>query len=265
MFYFKDGYSYNMPPYFGGAKYDPESVTKLGNVVQINYTQSTDGYKLSEYLPKGFTLLKPELNIKFEMCKEVEFMSGGAYNLTRVSVPVQFNGKKDRESGIFDLVVWENKTQPIIGGREESGVPKLFADIQDIRMFDGKYFTNLSYDGITFLNLEMGNLQPMDIESLNIIKTQRKNMLSFGWRYIPKVGAPGADLSQPISYPCSMSIREALVGTGSIKWTPTSYVQHPSQSHIINALASLPIYKTGPVILLVGSVTLKPRHGRVLE
>jgi acetoacetate decarboxylase len=69
-------------------------------------------------------------------------MSGGAYNLMQVGIPVQFNGIKDRESGLFLLVVWENKTQPIIGGREQNGVPKVFADMQDIRMFDGKYFTN---------------------------------------------------------------------------------------------------------------------------
>lgn len=265
MFEFKDGYSYSMPPFFGGARYDPKLVVNVGHVVQMNFVQTTDANRLSEYLPKGFTLLRPELNISFIMGKEVDFMAGGAYNMMQVHIPVQFKGTKDRESGEFMLVVWENKTHPIIGGREENGVPKVFADMQDIRMFDGKYFTNLSYDGNTFLNLEMENPQPLDAESLSKMKDQSENMLTFGWRYIPRVGAAGADISQPVTYPASMIIRDAWTGTGSVKWTPITYAKHPGQFHIINSLAGLPVYKTGPVTMLIGSLTMKPRHGRVLE
>jgi hypothetical protein len=56
--------------------------------------------------------------------------------------------------GTLALVIRENKTQPIIGGREEDGIPKIHADIQDLHVIR-QYFTNVSYEGNTFLRLEM--------------------------------------------------------------------------------------------------------------
>ncbi|MHB9074575.1 MAG: hypothetical protein ACYC6G_13735 [Desulfobaccales bacterium] len=62
----------------------------------------------------------------------------------------------------------------------------------------------------------------------------------FGWRYIPKVGGPGADLSQPILYPQCTEVTSAWVGKGIVQWTQLKPEQNPSQWHIIKALAELP-------------------------
>jgi acetoacetate decarboxylase len=56
-------------------------------------------------------------------------MAGSGYNVIEVSAPVRFHGQRDRVDGQFALVVWENKTEPILGGREQTGIPKIYADI----------------------------------------------------------------------------------------------------------------------------------------
>lgn len=155
MFKFEDKKTYRMPPFFGGFEFNADIVARVNDVVSLNFTQTTEGDRLGDYLPEGIELLRPELNINYCQLREVEFMAGGSYNLVQISVPVRFNGKRDRVEGSFPLVIWENKVRPILGGREESGQPKIFADIEDIHIIGQKYFTQVSHEGNRFLRLEL--------------------------------------------------------------------------------------------------------------
>jgi acetoacetate decarboxylase len=192
-------------------------------------------------------------------------MAGGSYNLVQIGVPARFNGKRDRLEGTFPLVIWENKTRPIIGGREESGQPKIYADIEDLHIIQQKYFTNVSYEGNTFLRLEMVGAQPVDGQALEQIKAGSANYNIFGWRYIPKVGGPGAELSQPILYPQGMKVNSAWTGRGAVQWTKLSWEQDENQWEIIKALAELPIKAMAPVMMAKCAIIMKPFAGRVLE
>lgn len=200
MFKFEDHKCYQMPAHFGGWDYDPTG-TIYRDMVSVNYTCTTDGDRLADYLPEGFELLRPELLISYAQCREIEWMAGSSYNLIEVGVPARFQGQHDRVDGQFALVVWENKTAPILGGREQTGIPKIYADIEDLHKIQQNYFTNASFEGNTFLRLEMMGAQPVDEPQLAEIKALSAEKACFGWRYIPKVGGPGADLSQPILFP----------------------------------------------------------------
>ena len=46
-------------------------------------------------------------------------MHGGQY-ADQCGAPVRFHGKKDELDGAYTLVVWENKTAPILRGREQT-------------------------------------------------------------------------------------------------------------------------------------------------
>ena len=268
--------TYSMPPFFGGNEFNPDYEVRINDVVCLNFNQTTEGNQLANYLPEGFELLRPELSISYCQYREVELLFGGSYNLVSIAVPARFNGRSDQLEGTFSLVVWENDTRPIIGGREIDGQPKIYADIQDLHIFQEKYFTNLSYDGNTFLHLEMVEPQPMDCHKVHQINAAVANQNVLGWRYIPKVGAPGADLSQPILYPQSMKVKSAWIGKGDVQWTTLSkkyqyvdvinrYVDLPSQYEIIKGLAKLPIAATLPVTMLKGSAILRPYMSRVLK
>lgn len=264
MFKFEDNKCYQMPAHFGGWDYTTAGV-HYRDVVAVSFTCTTDGNRLADYLPEGFELLRPELLIAYTQSREVEWMAGSAYNLIEVAVPARFQGKRDRIDGVFALVVWENKTAPILGGREQTGIPKIFADIEDLHKIQQNYFTNASYEGSTFLRLEMTGAQPLDAPQLAEIQAAAANRALFGWRYIPKVGGPGADLSQPILYPQTSEIKSAWTGKGTVQWTQLKWEQNPMQWHIIKALAELPVIELAPAMMVQGSACLKSSQSRVLE
>jgi len=261
MFKFEEGKCYKMPAHFGGSYFDPDAKAIYDDVVTLIFSYTTDGEQLSNYVPEGFELTKPELSIEFQQCRQVEWMAGSYYDLVSVAAPVRFNGQRDRLEGSFSLVVWENKTTPILTGNM-MGVPKIYADIEDLHILADTYRTRLSFEGSTFLELEMIRHQPLDAEELKAMNT---DINSLGWRYIPKVGAPGADLSQPILFPMHNEPNSAWLGSGKVKWTKSTWDQNPMQFYIINALAELPIIDMKPVILTQGREILTEARGRVLK
>ena len=261
MFKFEEGKCYKMPAHFGGSYFDPDAKAIYDDVVTLIFSYTTDGEQLSNYVPEGFELTKPELSIEFQQCRQVEWMAGSYYDLVSVAAPVRFNGQRDRLEGSFSLVVWENKTTPILTGNM-MGVPKIYADIEDLHILADTYRTRLSFEGSTFLELEMIRHQPLDAEELKAMNT---DINSLGWRYIPKVGAPGADLSQPILFPMHNEPNAAWLGSGKVKWTKLTWDQNPMQFYIINALAELPIIDMKPVILTQGREILTEARGRVLK
>ncbi|NMM64328.1 acetoacetate decarboxylase family protein [Clostridium sp. P21] len=165
--------------------------------------------------------------------------------------------------GVFPLVIWENNTIPIIGGREQSGQPKIFADIQDLHSYNNKYFTNASIFGETFLRLEMSDIKFWEKGKLEKAKAAGpipNNV--FGWRYIPKVDGPGAALNEPILYPKSTSIINGCCGKGTVEWIPNKKNVY---NYIIKQLADLPVYSNISVNSAAGTVFMNALKGRVLK
>jgi hypothetical protein len=106
---------------------------------------------------------------------------------------------------------------------------------------------------------------PVGQSQLAGIKALTAERILFGWRYISKIGAPGAELSQPILYPMSSDIKSAAMGSGIVEWTQLKPQQNPMQWHIIKALAELPLIKMAPIIMVEGVAVLKFAQARVLE
>jgi acetoacetate decarboxylase len=250
-----------MPAHFGGRPFDPEAKASYNDVTSLIYTVTTDGDMLSNYIPEGLELTRPEMTIQYQQCREVEWMAGSYYNLVSIGAPVVFNGKKDTVEGSFALVLWENKTTPILTGNM-MGMPKIYADIEDLHIVSDSYRTRLSYEGSTFLQLEMIDPKPMETDQT---KALTMDFNSIGWRYIPKVGEPGADLNQPILFPMRAEVDAAWTGGGTIQWTELTWDQNPMQFHIIKALADLPILEMAPVIMTKGRAILMEQRGRVLR
>lgn len=261
MFTFEDDKCYRMPAHFGGWTFDRDAKAIYHDVVGLGFSYTTDGDRLANYIPQGFELTKPELMIQYQECRQVEWMAGSYYNLVTVAAPVRFNGQRDRLEGVFALVVWENKTTPILTGNQ-MGVPKIYADIEDLHIVAETYRTRASYEGSTFLRLEMTEPKPMDKKQVQALSS---DVNSLGWRYVPKVGGPGADLSQPILFPMRSEPHSAWVGRGAVEWTVLKWDENPMQAHIIKALAELPMIEMAPVVMTRGRTMLMESRGRVLE
>ena len=261
MFKFDNTKAYRAPISFSGYTFDPDAAAVYNDATTMAFICESDEERLGAYVPEGFEIIAPELQIMYTQSREVDWMAGSAYNLILVGVPVRYKGKRDRSEGIYSLVMWENHTVPILTGNLAMGVPKVFADIQDLHSMQDRQWTNASYEGYTFLELEINNLKPL--ENANpMLCDQIVNL--FGWRYVPKVGRPGADLSQPIEFPQRMINEQGWCGTGRVNWTKLTRLQHPAHYHIIAALADLPV-KSITAILTKGRMILQEGHGRVLE
>ena len=228
-------------------------------------TYKTDRKLLEEYIPEEFELLSSEVQVVFSKFTEIDWMQGGMYNLVNVAAPVRFKGKKDDIEGSYTLVVWENKTAPILGGREQTGIPKIYADIEDLHILKPHYATTASYEGNTFLNMNFKAGEEITGSNLDAIKSGFSSVNTIGWRYIPKVGAPGAELSQFILYPQGMEVKSAISGFGNLKWTTQVPMQNPSQYYIINSLAALPVEKITSSILLEGQTFLHSTGAKIIE
>lgn len=261
MFKFEEGKCYKMPAHFGGVPFDPDAKAIYDDVVTIDFCYTTDAEKLSNYLPEGLELIKPELTVEYQQCRQVEWMAGSAYNLVCVTVPVRFNGRHDHLEGIFVLVMWENKTTPILTGNM-MGVPKIYADIEDLHILADNFRTCMSFEGKTFLELEAIRQTAMSGDQVKAMDT---DLNTIGWRYIPKVGAPGADLSQPILFPMHRTPKVGWTGTGTLKWTALTWAQNPLQYYIIDQVAELPILDIAPVVITQGEQVLTEARGRVLS
>jgi len=261
MFRFEDDKCYRMPAHFGGGAYDPAAKATYRDVTTLAYSYTTDGRQLADLLPEGFELLRPELIVQYQQCREVDWMAGSYYNLIWVAAPVRFRGRRDELEGTFALVVWENKTTPILTGNM-MGIPKIYSDVEDLHVLGEKYRSSASYEGSTFLEVEMIREQPMGEQEL---KALHGDLNSFGWLHIPKIGGPGAELSVPTFFPMRFEPSSGWTGRGTLRWTELTWEQNPMQWHIIRALASLPMLELAPAALMKGQMILADAKGRVLQ
>jgi acetoacetate decarboxylase len=261
-FKFQDDWIYKMPVHFGGHAFYPVRVV-YGDMTCLQVGFETDPEKLLPLIPEDFELLEPKVNVQYANCREVDWMAGGDYRLIQATAPVKYMGNSEGLVGEYALVVWENKTCPIIGGREEDGVPKIFADIAMERHNGDHWFTAASYESVNFLKLDFrkkGELSEEDIAEIN--KNPKVNL--FGWRYLPNLGKGGATLSHATLYPQEATVKQAWTGEGAVTWTKVAPEEHPLQWTIINTLADLPVRKVTDAMMMKTVARLNVGDSRIL-
>ena len=255
---------YDMPAHFGGPKFDPEYVATQ-RITSLVIRYETDGTLLENYVPEGFELRAPEVQVEYSKFSEINWMAGGSYNLLNVSAPVRFNGTEDSLNGNYVLVTWESNTTPILVGREQTGIPKIFAEVEDLQILKPHYTGTASYNGNTFFTVNFEAANPVTGREFNDMKAQFVSINAIGWRYIPRVGVPGAELSQFVLFPQGVELEAAQIGTSTISWVEQTWMQNPVQYHIINSLASLPVRQVTLAAQIEGSCTLNRIGAKVLH
>ena len=76
------------------------------------------------------------------------------------------------------------------------------------------------------------------------------------WRHLPDIGGFGTALSGPTAFPSENVFTSVRVGKGHIDWHELTWEQNPTQFHIVNALAALPVLEYGPALVTEGSTNL---------
>jgi acetoacetate decarboxylase len=252
-----------MPTFFGGLPY-PLPPVRYGDTDHLSFSYQTDGDLLARLLPPGFTLPRPELVISLINNRCVEWLAGGAYNLLAVNVPVRFTGQQDDIEGMFGLVVWENATAPILMGRELQGVPKLYANVDDLREFPENALASSAHlNGIRFARVSATLGAEANHEELALLRQGMSHTNWFGWRHFPNVGSPGAALSHPVLFPQEFTITTARLGDATIEWNVPGWLDNPTQIPIIDTLSRLPNLGGGKAVYMQCENVLRADLARI--
>lgn len=261
-FRLEDDLVYKMPVHFGGEPFYPVR-TVYGDMTSITISFETDEEELLRIIPEDFDLISPTVNVQFAECRDIDWMSGGEYRLIQAGVPVRYVKNTDPIEGEYVLVIWENKACPIIGGREEDGMPKIFADIASLRHFGDHWFSAASYESNTFLKIGLNRERELGEEELKLLN-EHSRMNYFGWRHIPELGKAGAALSHATLYPQEAKFDKAWEGEGRINWLKFDLEINMVQFRIINAMSSLPVLKYSKALMMKGSARLNVGDSRSL-
>ena len=179
------------------------------------------------------------------------WLGGGGYDLLALYVDGVNYAKKDGEvlQGAYCPVMFENLTDPILSGREELGVPKVYSDINIVRTA-GDYKASISWRGNKWAEFEWNNLQEQLPPASHYEGDTDKGLLIHKW--IPATGQaqhgkPDADYDVFIpTYgrgPPNAARKTAKSSRSQFKIWDSSDTKFPTLHHIVARLAELPVFE----------------------
>ncbi|MGE0241035.1 MAG: acetoacetate decarboxylase family protein [Parvibaculaceae bacterium] len=241
---------YRMPTHFGptlgprqgpkGGRYD----WSLHEFDALSLYFRSERSALEALLPPDFELHEdPVVTISFAYLRNLPWLAGRGYNTLGVRIPARYVGVHETAIGSLSLVLWENMADPIITGREELGVAKIYCDIPPPRATPGKLQCEASWCGFRFIELTMEGLHDVDParERLDPGPDTDGNLLHF--KYFPRTGEWGkadvayATLTPPVA---DGTVATARKGTGTLTFHRPRWEDMPTQYRIVNMLADLP-------------------------
>jgi hypothetical protein len=275
----KPGLLYQMPAHFGpslgprqtpdGGRYGIDKRSRTG--VSVHFL--TRAEQLEPYLPEGFSLVgEPVVTISGGYMKNIEWLAGRGYNVLGVRWPVTYKGQEETVTGTFLSVLWENMTEPILTGREELGFSKIYCELPDPRFFDNRAVVTASWDGFTFLELELTNLEQVTPGTPEPGDQGLPHDGLLHYRYHPRTGEWGEpDIEQVTISPAGSAqdsedteekVVEVWHGDGTVTFNKARWEDMPTQYHIVNALAGLDIleYRGASIVKSSGSGDLSEQR-----
>lgn len=224
-----------------GTAYDYSLAPRTSSAVSF----LTDAGALQALLPPGFTLNgEPVVTVEATCLTELPWLAGRDYSMLGVRFNAEFRGARDVAVGPFLAVLWENRPEPIISGREELGFAKVFCDLPPERVLQGTRHNMASWEGHTFMRMRVGNLVDAVAPTQATASTGSPHTGMLHYRYLPKVSAPGeAEVAQAVLTPAggyTTHYDTFQRGEGAVEFIPSTWEQIPTMFHIVNTLAALP-------------------------
>ncbi|KAL9114601.1 MAG: hypothetical protein Q9227_001279 [Pyrenula ochraceoflavens] len=196
----------------------------------------------------------------------MQWLGGTGYNHIGLYVHgVQYTKRTEEiVYGTYIPILFENLTDPIVSGREELGMPKLYSSI-DISADTGSYHVKTGWQGVQWGSFSLDGLRAVSVDpnaSAVFGKDNSGNVRDDGqfiYRYIPKIGRLNkgkAESEFPVFVPNQDDRHEGEPGTVKAqverawKATNTSFAidgldwkQLPTLHHIVSRLAEIPCYE----------------------
>lgn len=261
---FKSSGGYFMPTSFG--QLGGQKVCHYGDVTTLTLIYLTDKDALAALLPEPFQPSdEPLVSVYCQICRQVDFMAGGGYNIVGVNLSAVFNGRKDNFTGNYAAILWENDTIPIITGRELLGAPKLYADIPDPQVEGKEWRFHCSVSSTRLIEGEIKNTNPVDETTRQEIERIARGRMWMGWKYIPKADWTGADVSFPTCIPTRPTVNQAWLGEGAHRFFETTWNNSLYHSRVMAALRTLAVKEYRAAVVTKGSFDLLVGESRRME
>lgn len=184
---------------------------------------------------------------------KMEWLGGSGYNLIGLYIHgveyVKADGSVIR--GTYMPILFENLTDPIISGREELGMPKVYSAI-DVHQTDVSYRIETGWQGAKWGNFTLDGLHDVDPASAVGSVSGEADDGIIVYRYMPQVGREFKGVAET-GYTCFVPFAEEKPApvTKRVRKTTTAnfnidglnWDALPTLHHIVSRLVEIPVYK----------------------
>jgi acetoacetate decarboxylase len=250
---------YSMPLIIGPIGDGTHLKVDYPQVEALVFQYLTDPEALAELLPGCYRPTRePLVSVIFSENNGLDFMAGGGYRLATVQVAAAFYGERDHVEGDDILVMFENQTMPILTGRENLGVPKLYADISPIKVMPGGHLRcEAAYLGHFLFGLDIPALKRQNLLVKAIATRQLNARPWLGYKYIHAWDGP-PDTDYPTITHNDMHLDKLWMGKkASLRFGTARHEDIGVVKRLMDALATLTILKPVQVLHFTGSAVLR--------
>ena len=256
-----DASKYYRMPLLMGPLLDRATPPKLAypQVEVLAFQFLTQPQAIEALLPEPYQPAEePLVTVLFSHNNGLDFMAGAGYRLAAFQVAARFDGERNRVEGDYILVMFENQTWPIIGGREDLGVPKFYADITPIKLMpDGHLRCEASYWGHMLFGLDVPPLK----KQIGVVRAVASRQINarpwLGYKYIPSLDGP-PDADYPTLTRNDTRLEKLWMGRkASLRFGTARAEDVGSVRSLMDALATLTIHKPVQVVHFTGSAVLR--------
>jgi len=250
---------YSMPLIMGPVANRERLVYVYGDVRTFAMQYETDSDAIEVLLPNCYRpAQKPTVTVMFGYNNSVDFMAGGGYRIATVQVAARFDGEQDHVEGDYILVMFENETTPIIGGREQLGIPKIYADISAARTLSTGYLRcEASLMGHFLLGMDLAPLKKQNALVRRVATGRINERPWLAYKYIDSLdGPPDADYPT-ISWNNTKIDKLWLGSSGRIFFGDPSEEDVGIIKRVVDALKTLPIRRVTQTFRMSGSSVLR--------
>jgi 2-polyprenyl-6-methoxyphenol hydroxylase-like FAD-dependent oxidoreductase len=183
---------------------------------------------------------------------KMEWLGGSGYKHIGLYIHgVEYVGKEGIVSGSYMPILFESLTDPIVSGREELGMPKLYTSV-DVYRRSSSYRIRTGWEGAFWGDFLLEGLEEVLVGSeLGGISGEADNGI-LAYRYLPKAGFDNKGVAADESViwdafadatttPRPQKIYKA--SKASFKIDALDWEQLPTLHHVISRLGELPVYE----------------------
>ncbi|KAK8160895.1 hypothetical protein BKA80DRAFT_332551 [Phyllosticta citrichinensis] len=184
---------------------------------------------------------------------KMDWLGGGGYRHFGLYVHGVQYVKKDGSviDGTYMPLLFESLADPIVSGREELGMPKLYCAI-DIHRRHNSYRLQTSWQGATFGELALEDLHEVDVGAEKGTIGGEADDGIIVYRYIPQVHNRGQAADEHAVFVPHAEEGKVVPTTvkriwkaerASVKFDPKDWDALPTLHHVIDRLAEIPVYE----------------------